>query len=165
MRRPLIGLLSCVLGAIVVYAGPATAESGHRAKTEGDAPAAIDITGIYANNAQKRVTIKLVVPGLSHQGTFTFSYESAGYDGMAIIVRQGDKGVTSQAWHCGEDDCAKVRCSGVKIDWNVAKHFLRASVPQSCYPLNVPKAWNFNGHSDLGNAYDSEYTKLRLGRG
>jgi hypothetical protein len=31
--------------------------------------------------------------------------------------------------------------------------------------LDIPSAWNFNGFSDLGDEYDSEYTKLRLRRG
>ena len=165
MRRPLLGLLTCVLAATVVWAAPARAESGHRSKEVGNAPAAIDITAIDANNAQRRVKVKLEVPGLGHKGIFTFSYESAGYDGMAIVVRERKSGVTWQAWHCTEETCAKVTCRGVNIRWNVAEHYIRASVPQSCYPLNVPKAWNFNGHSDLGKAYDSEYTKLRLRRG
>jgi hypothetical protein len=165
MRRPVLGLLTCVLAATVVCAAPARAESGHRSKEAGNAPAAIDITAIDANNAQRRVKVKLEVPGLGHKGIFTFTYESAGYDGMAIVVRERKSGVTWQAWHCTEEACAKVTCRGVNIRWNVAEHYIRASVPQSCYPLNVPKAWNFNGHSDLGNAYDSEYTKLRLRRG
>jgi len=165
MRRPLLGLLTCVLAVTIVYAGPAKAESGHRAKEEGNAPAAIDITAIDADNAQRRVRVRLVVPGLGHQGTFTFSYESARYDGMAIVVRERQNDVTWQAWHCNEESCAKVSCAGVSIRWNVAEHYVAASVPQSCYPLNVPKEWNFNGHSDLGNAYDTEYTKLRLRRG
>ena len=106
-----------------------------------------------------------MVPGLGHQGIFTFSYESARYDGMAIVVRERKDRVTRQAWHCNEEACARVRCPGIRVRWDVAQHYISASVPQSCYPFNVPKAWNFNGHSDLGHAYDSEYTKLRLRRG
>jgi len=165
MRRPLLGLLTCALAAIVVCAAPARAESGHRSKEEGNAPPAIDITAIDANNAKKRVKVTLVVPGLSHRGIFTITYESARYDGMAIVVRERKDGVTWEAWHCTEETCDKVKCPGVIIRWNVAERYVRASVPQSCYPLNVPKAWNFNGHSDLRHAYDSEYTKLRLRRG
>jgi hypothetical protein len=165
MRRPLLGLLACVVAATVTHATPAVAESGHSSKKKGDAPAAIDITAIYANNAEKRVKVKLVVPGLSHKGTFTISYESDRYDGMAIIVRGGEKGVTWQAWHCTEDSCGKVKCTGAKIRWNASDNYIRASVPQSCYPLKIPTAWNFNGHSDLGQAYDSAYTRLRLRRG
>jgi hypothetical protein len=163
MRRPLLGLLTCVVMAAVMSAGPARAESGHRSKDVGNAPAAIDITAIYANNAQARVRVKLVVPGLTDKGVFTIGYETPTYDGMAIVVRDG--GNTARAWHCGEEDCVKVRCPGIRVRWNVAQHFVKASVPQSCYPFNVPKAWNFNGHSQLGKKYDSQYTKLRLSRG
>ena len=165
MRRTLLSLLTCVLVLGAVASAPASAESGHRAKEVGNAPAAIDITAIYANNAAKRVKVKLVVPGLSEKGTFTIGYEGTYYDGMAIIIRHGNDGVTWHAWHCGEEDCDKVRCPRIKVRWNIAKHYVKASVPQSCYPLKIPKAWNFNGHSDLGDDYDSEYTKLRLRRG
>jgi hypothetical protein len=165
MRRPVLGLLACVLAATVVHPAPARAEAGHRAKEVGNAPAAIDITAIDANNARRRVKVKLVVPGLSDKGIFTIGYENAHYDGMAIIVRKHGSRVTWQAWHCGEEDCDKVTCPGTTIRWNVAETYVGVSVPQSCYPFNVPQAWNFNGFSDLGNAYDSEYTKLRLRRG
>ena len=165
MRRSVLGLLACVLVAGTLLAAPSWAESGHRAKKEGNAPPAIDITAIYANNAPRRVKIKLVVPGLTHKGTFTFGYEGTYYDGMAIIARRTDDGVTSHAWHCGEEDCDKVKCPGIRVRWKVAKHFVKASVPQSCYPLRIPNAWNFNGHSELRDDYDSEYTKLRLRRG
>jgi hypothetical protein len=165
MRRLLLGLLACVLVATVLCAAPASAESGHKAKEKGNAPAAIDITAIYANNAQNRVTVKLVVPGLTRKGKFTIGYETATYDGMAIIVREVDHRVMSEAWHCGEDSCKKVQCQGVRIRWNDAASYLRVSIPQSCYPLDIPSAWNFNGFSDLGDEYDSEYTKLRLSRG
>jgi hypothetical protein len=165
MRRPLLGLLACLLAGTVFDAAPASAQTGHEDKKAGDAPAAIDITGIDADNALRRVRIKLTVPGLGHEGTFTFSYEGPHYDGMAIVVREHGGGVTSQAWHCGEESCAKVKCRGIHVRWSVAEHYVSASVPQSCYPLPVPTAWNFNGHSDLGKAYDSDYTKLRLRRG
>jgi hypothetical protein len=163
MRRALV--LASLMVATVINAAPAAAEHGHRAKEEGNAPAAIDITAIHANNARKRVKVRLVVPGLTNRGKFTLGYEGTYYDGMAIVVRDGSGGVTSTAWHCGEDSCAKVECRGIRVRWNVAKHYVSASVPQACYPLKIPKAWNFNGFSDLGNAYDSEYTKLRLRRG
>ena len=155
----------CLLTATVIGAAPARAESGHRAKEVGNAPAAIDLTAIYANNGQQRVTVKLVVPGLGHKGTFTFGYESSTYDGMAIVVREHEDRVLTQAWHCNEESCDKVKCPGIRIRWNAPEHYVRASVPQSCYPFTVPNAWNFNGHSDLGDAYDSEYTRLRLHRG
>lgn len=169
MRRPLLGILmgilTCVLAATVLQPAPASAESGQVAKEVGNAPAAIDITAVRADNAQRRVRMRLVVPGLTDRGTFTFSYESAGYDGMAIVVRKPRSGVVAQAWHCNEDSCAKVRCPGLSVRWRVAEHYVAASVPQACYPLKVPDVWNFNGHSDLGKDYDSEYAKLRLHRG
>jgi hypothetical protein len=168
MRRRLLGLLgllTCVVAISVLQVGPSRAQSGHASKDTGDAPAAIDITGIDANNATRRVKVRLLVPGLSDQGTFTISYESDRYDGMAIVVRLRASGVTSQAWHCDEETCHKVRCPGAKVQWNLAEKYVGASVPQSCYPLDVPRAWNFNGHADLGDDYDSAYTRLRLRRG
>lgn len=165
MRRPVLGLLACVLASTIFPAAPASAETGHKSKEVGNAPASIDITGVEANNAQRRVKVELVVPGLSDRGTFTFTYESDRYDGMAITVRKRGNRVARQVWHCTEETCDKVRCPRTKIRWNVAGHYIGASVPQSCYPLKVPGAWNFNGHSDLGDAYDSDYLKLRLRRG
>ena len=165
MRRPLLALLGFAVAATVACATPSWAESGHKDKVQGDAPAAIDITGIDANNAVRRVKVKLEVPGLTEKGSFTLSYENDRYDGMAIILRQQGGRVSWQAWHCNEESCSKVGCAGVHARWNIAGHYVSASVPQRCYPLRVPKAWNFNGHSDLGRGYDSAYTRLRLSRG
>jgi hypothetical protein len=165
MRGRSWGLPGCLLLALLLAPPPSNAESGHQAKDQGDAPAAIDITGIRANNAQRRVKVRLDVPGLTRRGSFTVTYESARYDGMAIVIRNHKRGVTWRAFHCGEDSCTKVECSGVHVWWNLAQRYVGASVPQSCYPLAVPDAWSFNGHSDLGDDYDSTYTNLRLRRG
>lgn len=165
MRRLSLCLALTSLAATLVVAAPATAESGHKDKPVGDAPAAIDITGIDATNDLRRVKVRLEVPGLTRKGLFTLGYESDRYDGMAILVRGRRNGVTWHAFHCNEESCDRVECPGTKVSWDVAEKYVAVSVPQSCYPLRVPDAWNFNGHSDLGRDYDSEYTRLRLARG
>ncbi len=179
MPKRMVALAAAVLtigtSLLAGSTSPAVANSGSEGYKTGDAPAAIDITRLRVDNADKRVTMRVKVRNLGSKGTFDFYYWRGGTatppPRTAILeVERVDGEAVAKFFVCGLEDCAPAPCAGVTASWRPVADVVEVSMPQRCYPraegTAPPTVGRFFADSALGDKFDgADGDILKLKRG
>ena len=149
----------CCVALGIGSAAPAMAESGDVQFPSGDAPAAIDITNLWANNATDLIQMSIFVENVTEKGTFHFFYTHHDH-GMALLVHRSHRHTRIVAYQIIDLTHSKrVACPGAQARWSKHADVIEIEAPQSCYPGTIPRKWMFRTMSSLpGDKHDWAYT-------
>jgi hypothetical protein len=158
-RTHALASLLCAALVIGMTQAPAAAAIKSRADAIGDARPAIDLTRVRVRNADDRITITVRVRNLRAAGRFTVGYWSSNiedsdyeFEGAQLQIRRRADGTLRKAYFYlgGDAIYDRRKCPGMRVRWNAAKDFIRASIPQACYTAHaVPNSWVFEASSSL----------------
>lgn len=157
-----------VVAALTLGGPPASAASDERDDTVGDAVRKIDIASFSVRNGNSRAVITSHVPGLKQGGRFGFVYGYSRSRGLVVEARKIAGQLVVDVTYCVgiSSPCpyADVDCPRLRARWSTTKHFVRAIIPQRCYPAALPAPRIFNAYSGSSTDFDDAGV-LRVARG
>jgi len=179
MKRRTAFVAAAVLMAGLTLLGrpsPAAAEAGSLAAPRGDAPAAIDITRLSGNNAERRFSMQVQVRDLGTTGEFNFYYWGGRHDApparsLLIEVTRVEGHARARFFSCDTEVCVRDTCQGLRAYWDAAADRVSVSASQRCYPQGGPHpvpldAGRFHVEGLLRHGYDGgPAAPLLLARG
>lgn len=139
MRNQITRLTAVAVTALLVSLTPmasAHAAVERQGDKRGDAPARFDITRTIANNAEKRVTVKIKVKNLRKApAVFGFLMAPAGTNDFAYTAtarrKRDGRVIGTLRQDVSHVQTERVECN-VNARWVMAKDLVRISFPQAC---------------------------------
>ncbi|MEP9365144.1 hypothetical protein ABLE68_19425 [Nocardioides sp. CN2-186] len=136
MLRSLGKMLGCTAAALVLGAGPATAESVVIGEDAGDASGPLDITRVKVDNGDHALVASVRYDG-SSRGNLVVSIDQRGGRGVRLISEHRPVGhttdlVVGRAFSDHGGSSARIPCPGFRVTWSADEPTVRLRMPSSC---------------------------------
>jgi hypothetical protein len=138
MRRVLLVIVALVATIVAGSMTPAHADTRSRSDASGDAVHQIDITRLTVRNGDHRVEMRIQVRDLRRRGNFSIHYWGGTRRPPArsaiVTTRLIDDERRLRYFSCDREECERVRCRGMRLDWRPVANVFVISTRQDCFP-------------------------------